>query len=252
MGLMPDGTTRLRKGDIELKPMVGVGSFAEYLVALEGALIKVREDAPLETVCLIGCGVTTGVGAALNTAAVKPGSTVAVVGCGGVGLNVVQGARLAGAAKIIAVDINPKKLPLAAEFGATHQVRSGERDAVAQVQAIVPGGVDYAFEVIGNPATVAQAFEMSRPGGTTVMVGSPPPGSQIAVDGRLLFAERKLMGCTYGSSRPIVDMPRLVDFYLDGRLKLDELITQRVPLDQVNEALHALETGDVARTVIML
>jgi S-(hydroxymethyl)glutathione dehydrogenase/alcohol dehydrogenase len=186
-----------------------------------------------------------------NAARVAPGDTVAVVGCGGVGLNVVQGARLAGAKTIIAIDNNPVKLELAGRLGATHTVDVRDTEMAAGVAAIVPGGVDFAFEVVGSPDLVAAAFELVRSGGACVMVGSPPTGSKIPIDGRALFADRRLIGTTGGNNVPHRDIPRIVDLYRAGRLDLDTLITQRLPLARVQEAIDAAEAGTVARSVIV-
>jgi S-(hydroxymethyl)glutathione dehydrogenase/alcohol dehydrogenase len=251
-GLMPDGSTRLRAGGVPVRPMVGAGTLAERAVVREAQLVKLEPDVPLELICLAGCGVTTGVGAALNTARVEPGARVAVIGCGGVGLNVIQGARIAGASRIVAVDVSREKLDLASDLGATDCVQAGpDVDVPARVKELVPGGVDYAFEVIGKPEIVRQAFECTRGAGTAVMVGAPPPGADVAVDGRLLFAGRRLLGCMGGDNVPQRDIPRLVAFWRSGALRLEPLVSRRLPLDQVNQAFDALRKGDGARTVIL-
>ena len=250
-GTMGDGSTRLRQGDTVVYPMIGCGSLAEQAVVRSSMVVPIAADVPLDTICLAGCGVTTGLGAVFNAARVAPGDTVAVVGCGGVGLNVVQGARLAGAKTIIAIDNNPVKLELAGRLGATHTVDVRTTEMAAGVAAIVPGGVDYAFEVVGSPDLVAAAFELVRSGGACVMVGSPPTGSKIPIDGRALFADRRLIGTTGGNNVPHRDIPRIVDLYRAGRLDLDTLITQRLPLARVQEAIDAAEAGTVARSVIV-
>jgi Zn-dependent alcohol dehydrogenase len=251
-GLMPDGSTRLRSGGVQVHPMVGAGSLAERAVLREAQVVKIDPDVPLDLICLAGCGVTTGVGAALNTARVGPGARVAVIGCGGVGLNVIQGARIAGAGRIIAVDVAREKLDLAASLGATDAVQAGpEVDVPARVKDLVPGGVDFAFEVIGNPAVVRQAFECTHASGTAVMVGSPSPGTEISVDGRQLFAGRRLVGCVGGDNVPQRDIPRIVALYRSGALKLEPLVSRRLPLDEVNAAFDALRKGDGARSVIL-
>ena len=251
-GLMPDGTTRLSVGGEALHPMVGAGSLGEYTVVREAQAVKIPADVSLDQACLTGCGVTTGVGAALNTAAVKPGSNVAVVGCGGVGLNVVQGARIAGATRILAVDLQTSKLDLASDLGATEGVHIQPGESISEaILARVPGGVDYAFEVIGKPDVVVEVFAATKSGGTAVMVGSPPAGEAIPVDGRLLFSDRKLMGCLGGGNIPQRDIPRLMGFLANGSLRLEPLISQRLRLDQVNEAFDALRKGELARSVIV-
>lgn len=252
-GRMPDGTTRLSLSGRTLTPMVGAGTLAEQAVVREAQVVKIPRGIPLELACLAGCGVTTGVGAVLNVAEVKVGSTVAVVGCGGVGLNVVQGARIAGAARIIACDTQREKLDLASDLGATDCVLVAPGlDLPAAIAKHVPGGVDYAFEVIGRAEVVREAFRSTRIGGMTIMVGSPPPGSEISVDGRMLFSDRRLVGTTGGGNVPARDIPRLMGLYQQGRLELAKLVSQRLPLERVNEAFAALERGEGARTVIEL
>lgn len=252
MGLMPDGSTRLHLDGVDVAPMVGAGTLAEYAVVREAQVVRIPPDVPLDLACLTGCGVTTGVGAVLNIARVEPGATVAVFGCGGVGLNVVQGARIAGAARIVAVDTQQSKLDLAATLGATDGVLvGGGQDPVGAVLAAVPRGVDYAFEVIGNPTVVRQAFDTTRTGGTTVMVGSPPGEAEIAVDGRMLFMDRRLVGCVGGGNVPQRDIPRLMEFYRRDMLQLEPLVSQRLPLDEVNTAFEALQAGELARTVVV-
>ncbi len=250
-GTMGDGSTRLRQGDTVVHPMIGCGSLAEYAVVRAAMVVPIAPDIPLDTICLAGCGVTTGLGAVFNAAKVGPGDTVAVVGCGGVGLNVVQGARLSGAKTIIAIDTNPTKLELAGRVGATHCVDASTTEMADGVAAIVAGGVDFAFEVVGSPDLVAAAFELVRPGGTCVMVGSPPTGTKIPIDGRALFADRRLVGTTGGNNVPHRDIPRIVDLYRSGRLDLDTLIGQRLPLTRVHDAIAAAEAGTVARSVIV-
>jgi S-(hydroxymethyl)glutathione dehydrogenase/alcohol dehydrogenase len=250
-GTMEDGSTRVRTRSGEaLYPFCGLGTMAGYVVVRESQVVKVDRDIPLELICLAGCGVTTGLGAVFNIADVRPGDTVAVVGCGGVGLNVVQGARIAGAALILALDTNPRKLELAARLGATHTVvpSTGVHAAVTE---ILPGGVDIAFEVVGSPALVAEAFTVTRPGGTCVMVGSPPPGSTIPIDGRVLFAERRLLGCLGGSNIPSRDIPRIASLFRRGILDLETLVTSRRPLAEFAAAVGETEAGEVARSVLL-
>jgi S-(hydroxymethyl)glutathione dehydrogenase / alcohol dehydrogenase len=249
-GRAADGSTRLRRGGEAVHPMIGVGSLAEYTVVRESQAVRIDDDIPLDLACLAGCGVTTGIGAVLNIADVRPGASVAVVGCGGVGLNVVQGARLAGATTIVAVDANAEKLPLATGFGATHTVDASAVDMGTAVRGIVPGGVDHAFEVVGDPDLVAATFELTRPGGACVMVGSPPPGTTIPIDARSLFSERRLLGCTGGSNVPARDIPRIMRLWRSGAIDLEGLVSQRLPLDGFQQAFDALERGTVARSVI--
>lgn len=252
-GRMADGSTRLRGTDgAPIHPMVGAGTLAEVAVVRTEQLVRIDQDVPLDLICLAGCGVTTGLGAVFNTAAVTPGQSVAVVGCGGVGLNVVQGARIAGATTIVAVDTNPAKLALAERLGATHLVDSSSAELVPSIQSVVPGGVDVAFEVVGSPALIAEVFTATRAGGTCVMVGAPPPGEVIPLDGRALFNERRLLGCLGGSNVPARDIPRIVSLYRRGDLDLDLLVSARRPLDDYATAIAETERGDVARSVVVV
>ena len=250
-GSMVDGTKRLRKGQQEICTFNGLSTFGEYAVVPEDALVLVREDAPLDKLALIGCGVPTGVGAAIHTAKVQPGSRVVVIGLGGVGLNVVQGAALAGAEMIIAVDIRGTKLEHALEFGATHLVNAATDDVTGRVRDITNGEMaDYAFEVIGTTETINQALHTTRRGGVTVAVGVTPTGSQLTIDPDFLHQDRVLMGCTYGSCYPRADMPKFVDLYMAGKLKLDQLISRTFSLDEINTAFDVLDRGEVARSII--
>jgi S-(hydroxymethyl)glutathione dehydrogenase/alcohol dehydrogenase len=232
--------------------LAGVGSMAEWTVMPEQACIPIDADIPLDRACLIGCGVMTGVGGVFNTARVQPGESVAVFGAGGVGLNVIQGAVIAGAYPIIAVDLNDRKLELAKQFGATHTVNGGATDPVSAIQGLTDfRGVDYSFEVIGVPEVVQQAFMSVRRGGTAVVVGVPPATAMVSVPGFLLpLSERALVGSLYGSGNMSRDVPRLIGLYRAGRLKLDELITRRYALTQVNDAFQDMKNGEVARGVI--
>ncbi|HEY8526700.1 MAG TPA: alcohol dehydrogenase catalytic domain-containing protein [Acidimicrobiales bacterium] len=264
VGRMADGSTRLRGTDGEpLHPMVGAGTLCERAVVREAQVVRIDPAVPLELACLAGCGVTTGVGAVFNTARVEPGQTVAVVGCGGVGLNVVQAARVAGAGAVVALDTNPAKLELAAKLGATATVTvpagpgdgadgSGAPDIAGLLAPVVPGGVDVAFEVVGQPELIAQTFRAVRPGGTCVMVGSPPPGSTIPIDGRALFADRRVLGCLGGGNVPARDIPRILDLYRQGRLDLDALVSARRPLEEFAAAIDETRRGEVARSVVLL
>jgi Zn-dependent alcohol dehydrogenase len=251
MGLMTDGTTRLSVDGRPARPFIGVGAFAEQVVVNEPMVVKIPESMPLDVASLLACGVITGVGAVVNSARVEPGSSVAVIGCGGVGLNVVQGARLAGAATIVGVDVAADKAALARKFGATHAVVPDDGDLTAAVLSIVPGGVDYAFDVTGAPGVLAAAFNATRDGGTTVMVGSPPSAAPIEIPPQKLFFSRTLRGCSGGDAVPARDLPMLVDLYLAGRLELDSLITERVELAEINDAIERVRAGKVARAVIV-
>jgi len=214
--------------------------------------VKITKDIPLDRAALIGCGVTTGVGAVFNTAKVAPGSTVAIIGCGGIGLNCVQGAALAGAGRIIAVDTVPAKLELAKKFGATDLVNASDGDPVQQVQEMTSGGVEYSFEAIGLKITTEQAWSMLRAGGTATVIGMIPMGTKIEIHGVELLFEKKIQGSMMGSNRFRIEMPRYVDLYLKGKLNLDDLVSQRIGLDQVQEGFEALKKGEIARSVIVL
>jgi S-(hydroxymethyl)glutathione dehydrogenase/alcohol dehydrogenase len=195
----------------------------------------------------------TGVGAAINTAKVTPGSTIMVIGCGGVGLNVIQGAKLAGAGRIIAVDMLENKLAYAREFGATDIVDASKGDTVDRVVDMTDGGVDYAFEAIGYSKTIVQAYEATGPGGTTVVVGMAPEDDNMTISALSLpRAEKTIVGSWYGGARPFVDLPKMVDLYLDGRLKVDELVSRSYPLEEINQAYDALANGEVARSILTM
>jgi S-(hydroxymethyl)glutathione dehydrogenase/alcohol dehydrogenase len=251
-GLMPDGSTRLSLGGEPVHPMVGAGTLAEYSLVREAQAVAIPPDVPLELACLIGCGVTTGVGAVLNVARVAPGSSVAVIGCGGVGLNVVQAARLAGAARIVAVDPQTTKLDLASDLGATDLVPIEPGQSAAEaIQQRVPGGVDFAFEVVGSPALVREALLATRAGGMAVMVGSPPDGAELVIEARQLFWDRALVGTVGGGNVPQRDIPRIAELYRAGKLELAKLVSQRLPLERANEAFRALEEGKLARSLVV-
>jgi S-(hydroxymethyl)glutathione dehydrogenase/alcohol dehydrogenase len=251
--LCTQGRTRAQTihiGDQAITPFLSMSSFAEYMLVPEDSLVKIRKDMPLDRAALVGCGVMTGVGAAMNTAKVEPGASCAVIGTGGVGLNVIQGCALAGAEKIIAVDLNPNKLEMAREFGATHFVNGSKEDPVAKVQELTGGGVDYAFEVIGLPAAITQAFNMTRRGGNTVVVGMSPAASEVTFSAAAFLMSKNVLGCTYGSARPRYDMPRIIDLYMVGKLKLDELVSRTYPVEGINDAFAAMKNGEVARSVL--
>ncbi len=242
---------RLSQNEQPLTPFAQLGSFAEMMLVHEHALVKVREDMPMDRAALIGCGVTTGIGAVIHTAAVEPGATVAVIGCGGIGLSAINGAALAGASRIIAVDMVASKLELARKFGATDLVDASDGESVQKVIEMTGGGVHYSFEAIGLKATAEQAFQMLRAGGTATVIGMIPPGQMVSVHGVDFLAEKKIQGSMMGSNRFRVDMPRFVDFYLQGKLHLDDMISNRIGLSDINEGMAALETGEIARSVIM-
>ena len=253
-GFQLDGTYRLRNRSGEgILQMARIATMSEYMVVPQQNLVKIDPAYSLEKAALVGCGVTTGVGAVLNTAKVEPGSSVAVIGTGGVGLNAIQGAVLAQAERIIAVDIAEKKLDFAKRFGATDVVNASTGDPVEVVRELTAGlGVDYAFEVIGNPKTIVQAYNMVRAAGTAVIVGMAHHQSEVSLPAQhLVSTERRLIGSFYGSCQPKVDMPKLLGLYTEGKLKLDELITRHYRLEQINEAFTDMEAGENARGVIL-
>ena len=251
-GKLFDGTHRLHKGGKDLFHMGKVACFADEAVVPDSGCIPIGEDIPLEVAALIGCCVTTGVGATMFAADVSPGGTVAVIGCGGVGLNVLQGARLAGASTIIAVDVNDAALEFATRFGATHSINPRHEDAVRKVRELTGGrGADTTFEVYGSSETVTMAFDAARKGGTVVVVGLAPVGDNPAIDAvALVRQEKTLKGTYYGGSRPTVDMPRMVELYRKGQLDIDGLITRHYVLDEINEAYEELGRGAVGRGII--
>jgi S-(hydroxymethyl)glutathione dehydrogenase/alcohol dehydrogenase len=251
-GVLFDGTSRLSRDGEPVHHYLGVSSFAEEVVVPASGAVKVRDDAPLDVIAVVGCAVATGVGAVLNTAAVEPGSTVAVIGCGGVGLNVVQGAKLAGAERIVAIDVRDDKTQLALQFGATDRIDASQADAVEQLFALIPDGVDYAFDAIGRTSTTEQAIRMLGLGGAAVIVGLPPTGARASFEPLVLAeADQRILGSNYGSVRPSIDIPALVDRYMDGQLKLDPLISGRRPLAEAAEAFDDLESGGALRTLLI-
>jgi S-(hydroxymethyl)glutathione dehydrogenase/alcohol dehydrogenase len=247
----PDAPPRLSKDGTPLWQFFELSSFAEQLLVHEHAVAPIDPAMPLDRAALIGCGVTTGLGAVFNTARVEPGTTVAVIGCGGIGLNCVQGARLAGAARIIAIDVVASKLDLARRFGATDVIDASGTDPVAAVQELTRGGVHHSFEAIGLKTTAEQAFAMLRRGGTATVIGMVPLGQTVEVPAYELLYEKRLQGSNMGSNRFRVDMPRYVDLYLQGRLLLDELVSRRITIDEVNDGFDAMKAGEVARSVIV-
>ena len=229
---------------------LNLSSFAEQMLVHEHAIVKVREDMPLDRAALIGCGVMTGVGAVFRTASVQAGETVAVVGAGGIGLSAIQGARIAGAGRIIAIDMIESKLEVARQMGATDTVNAADGDAVAAVQELTSGGVHKSFEAVGLKQTAEQSFGMLRPGGTATIIGMIPVGTMVEIHGVEFLSEKKMQGSNMGSNQFRTDMPRLVDMYLDGRLMLDEMVSARIKLDDINEGFAAMKTGSVTRSVI--
>lgn len=228
-----------------------ISSYAEQMLLHENAVVKIPDDIPLDRAALVGCGVTTGVGAVLNTARIEAGTSVAVFGAGGVGLAAIQGARIAGARMIIAVDTVESKLATARELGATHSVDAASGDPVEQIKAISGGGVDYSFEAIGLKRTAEQSFDCLAAGGTATIIGMIPVGQKVELDGRSFLRERRIQGSAMGSNRFRIDMPRYLEFYRQGRLRLDEMISRRGRLEDVNDAFRAMKAGEVARTVLM-
>ena len=246
----PEDTPRLSQGGKRVHQLTELSCYAEQMLVHEKAVVKVSRDLPLDRAALIGCAVTTGVGAAQNTAKIGPGDTVAVVGCGGIGLNAIQGARIAGAERVIAVDRIADKLDLARTFGATDTVDASAGDAVGEILEMTLGGVDHAIEAVGLKVTAEQCFNMLAPGGTATVIGMIPIGTTIELQGVSLLAERKIQGSVMGSNRFRIDMPMYANLYLQGRLKLDELVSRTLSLDQINDGFDALRKGEVARSVI--
>ncbi|CAN5732522.1 Zn-dependent alcohol dehydrogenase [soil metagenome] len=247
-----DATPRITFDGKKVHQFARLGAFAEKMLVHEHSAVAIRKDMPLDRAALVGCAVTTGIGAVTNTAAIPAGSTVAVIGCGGIGLNAVQGAAIAGASRIVAIDKLAWKLDLARTFGATDVVDASEEDAVTAVHALVPGGVDFAFEAIGIKVAAEQAFGMLAKGGTATVIGMIPEGQNIEIPGDILMGdEKRLQGCNMGSNRFRIDIPTYIDLYMNGRLNLDDLVSARIPLDQVNEGYAALNRGEVARSVIV-
>ena len=253
-GLMPDGSSRFSINGKKLHHYMGTSTFAQYTVVPEIALAKIREDAPFDKVCYIGCGVTTGIGAVIYTAKVEPGSKVVVFGLGGIGLNVVQGARLAGADMIVGVDLNPGRRAMAEKFGMTHFVNpSGvEGDLVPYLVNLTKGGADYSFECIGNTKVMRQALECCHKGwGTSVIIGVAEAGAEISTRPFQLVTGRNWRGSAFGGARGRTDVPKIVDWYMDGKIDIDSLITHTLPLDQINEAFDLMHRGESIRSVVV-
>jgi len=252
-GMMPDGTSRFSLGGDQLFHYMGTSTFANYTVVPEIALAKIRQDAPFDKVCYIGCGVTTGLGAVINTAKVEPGANVVVFGLGGIGLNVIQGARMVGAAKIVGVDVNPAKRALAEKFGMTDFVdaREVEGDLVAHLVELTGGGADYSFECIGNVTTMRQALECCHKGwGVSVIIGVAGSGQEIATRPFQLVTGRVWKGTAFGGARGRTDVPKIVEWYMDGKINIDDLITHTMPLDEINTAFDLMHEGKSIRSVV--
>ncbi|MBA2377769.1 MAG: S-(hydroxymethyl)glutathione dehydrogenase/class III alcohol dehydrogenase [Rubrobacteraceae bacterium] len=253
-GFMPDGTSRFSLNGDTLYHYMGTSTFANYTVLPEIALAKVREDAPFEKICYIGCGVTTGVGAVVNTAGVEPGSNVVVFGLGGIGLNVLQGARMVGADKIIGVDLNPARKELGERFGMTHFVNPSEveGDLVPYLVDLTDGGADYSFECIGNVDVMRQALECCHRGwGVSVVIGVAGAGQEISTRPFQLVTGREWKGSAFGGARGRTDVPQIVDWYMDGKIEIDPLITHTMPLEDINDAFDLMHKGESIRSVVL-
>ncbi len=253
-GLMPDGTSRFSAKGKPVLHYMGCSTFANYTVLPEIALAKVRPDAPFETICYIGCGVTTGIGAVIFTAKVEPGANVVVFGLGGIGLNVIQGARMAGADKIIGVDLNPKREALARKFGLTHFVNPREikGDVVPHLVELTGGGADYSFECVGNVQLMRQALECCHRGwGVSTIIGVAGAGQEIATRPFQLVTGRRWQGTAFGGARGRTDVPRIVDWYMEKKINIDDLITHKLPLDRINEGFELMERGESIRSVVV-
>ncbi|EKQ71253.1 S-(hydroxymethyl)glutathione dehydrogenase/class III alcohol dehydrogenase [Leptolyngbyaceae cyanobacterium JSC-12] len=252
-GLMPDGTSRFSQRGKLIHHYMGTSTFANYTVLPEIALAKIREDAPFDKVCYIGCGVTTGVGAVINTARVEPGANVVVFGLGGIGLNVIQGCRMVGASMIVGVDLNPRKKALAEKLGMTHFVNPQEVDGdlVAYLIELTKGGADYSFECIGNVHVMRQALECCHKGwGVSVIIGVAGAGEEISTRPFQLVTGRVWKGSAFGGARGRTDVPQIVDWYMDGKINIDDLITNVMPIAQINEAFNLMHKGEAIRTVL--
>jgi S-(hydroxymethyl)glutathione dehydrogenase/alcohol dehydrogenase len=252
-GLMPDGTSRFSRKGQPVFHYMGCSTFSNYTVLPEIALAKIRPDAPFEKVCYIGCGVTTGIGAVINTAKVEPGANVVVFGLGGIGLNVIQGAKMVGANMIVGVDINPAREELARKFGLTHFVNPKEikGDLVAHLVELTGGGADYSFECVGNTTLMRQALECCHRGwGMSVIIGVAGAGQEISTRPFQLVTGRRWVGTAFGGARGRTDVPRIVDWYMDKKINIDDLITHVIPLDRINEGFDLMHAGKSIRTVV--
>ena len=242
---------RLTQNGSLMQQFLNLSSFAEQMLIHQHACVAIRKDMPLDRAALIGCGVMTGVGAVIHTSNVRPGETVAVIGCGGVGLAAINGAAIAGAGRVIAIDLSPGKDNMARTFGATDFICAADTDPVKTVMEMTGGGVHHSFEAIGLGKTAEQAFNMLRRGGTANVIGMIPIGQTVTLMGAAFLGEKRIQGSLMGSNRFPVDMPRLVDFYMSGKLKLDDMISQRIKLENVNEAFAEMKAGQIARSVIV-
>ena len=254
-GLMPDGTSRFSLGGEKLHHYMGTSTFANFTVVPEISLAKIREDAPFDKVCYIGCGVTTGIGAVINTAKVEPGANVVIFGLGGIGLNVVQGARMAGADMIIGVDINPKRRTLAEKFGMTHFVNPkdmAETELVPYLVNLTKGGADYSFECIGNVKLMRQALECCHKGwGVSVIIGVAPAGAEISTRPFQLVTGRVWKGTAFGGARGRTDVPKIVDWYMEKKINIDDLITHKLKFEDINKGFDLMHTGESIRSVVV-
>lgn len=253
-GVMPDGTSRFSIGKEKIHHYMGCSTFSNFTVVPEIALAKIREDAPFDKVCYIGCGVTTGIGAVINTAKVEPGANVVVFGLGGIGLNVIQGARMAGANRIIGVDLNPRRKALAEKFGMTDFVNPAEVEGelVPYLVALTDGGADYSFECVGNVELMRQALECCHRGwGVSVIIGVAGAGQEIRTRPFQLVTGRVWMGTAFGGARGRTDVPKIVDWYMDGKINIDDLITHTMPLADINEAFDLMHAGESIRSVVV-
>ncbi len=252
-GLMPDGTSRFSIGGKPLLHYMGTSTFANHIVVPEIALAKIRKDAPFDTACYIGCGVTTGVGAVLFTAKVEAGANVVVFGLGGIGLNVIQGARWVGAGRIIGVDVNPRREAMARKFGMTDFVNPNEVDNVVdRIVELTDGGADYSFECIGNTTTMRQALECCHKGwGQSIVIGVAPAGAEIATRPFQLVTGRVWKGSAFGGARGRTDVPKIVDWYMEGKIAIDELITHRLKLEDINRGFELMKSGESIRSVVV-
>ncbi len=253
-GVMPDGSSRFKAGGETIYHYMGTSTFSNYTVLPEIAAAKIREDAPFDKVCYIGCGVTTGLGAVMNTAKVEAGANCVVFGLGGIGLNVIQGLRMVGANIIVGVELNPDKAPLAEKFGMTHFVNPSEveDDLVPHVVDLTKGGADYSFECIGNVSTMRQALECCHKGwGESVIIGVAGAGQEISTRPFQLVTGRVWRGTAFGGAKGRTDVPRIVDWYMDGKINIDDLITHTMPLDEINKAFDLMHAGKSIRSVVV-